>query len=771
MSRTPLLLLLLLLLPIPPSAIAQHSTLNSQPSTRSELRAFWADAFNPAIKTPEEVDLLPRRPRAANCNAIFVQVRKGGDAYYLSRYEPWASDNPQRFDGLADLIEKAHKGTPRISVHAWINTCAVGKTRGNPHHIAALHPEWLSLSDTGENYDNEATKIDPGNPDAADWTFRVYLDVARHYDVDGIHFDFVRYGSTDGKGRFGYNPVSVARFQARQPITQSQNRQIPQSGNSQLSTLNSQPAWDDPPWMQWRRDQVTALVRKVYAMAVAIKPNIEVSAATITWGDGPHDGRDEKTGERFTTNEYWNKRSAPMTRVFQDWRAWMQEGILDLNCQMAYYNESKHPDFFRHWIDWGKDNQYRRWAVPGNGSWLNPIGDTLKQIDAIRAPSARKYRAHGVLLYSYGGTNAGPDGKEQNYNEEFYAALSQPSEYGKPPFDKPAEYPKMPWKENPKTGHLKGFVLTSDAFNPVDGARVTISGPARRTQLTDGTGFYAFVDLPPGKYRVKIEAKGYEFVVLMGDVRAGQSDTVNWYEGGVHGWVWDTIPDETSPAGTPVWMNNARVVIGSDTFPGNLYVQDAVPGRVRQCRVRLREQPVMPFQPGDIVALRGSIARIDGEQTIDNAVARLVDLRSAAMAAVPTELRGDYLKSTGHPSLIDNVLVAGRVQELKPDSFLMNVDGVPVEVLLAGRKGPGVEVIVRPIPPPEVGTTVRVIGLATWPRSADGKDFVRVRPKTAADISALPVTAGERALVVVRWALLPAAVGLLAWIHFHRRRG
>ena len=56
---------------------------------------------------------------------------------------------------------------------------------------------------------------DPGNPDAADWTFRVYLDVSRHYEVDGIHFDFVRYGSTDGKGRFGYNPVSVARFLAQ----------------------------------------------------------------------------------------------------------------------------------------------------------------------------------------------------------------------------------------------------------------------------------------------------------------------------------------------------------------------------------------------------------------------------------------------------------------------------------------------------------------------------------------------------------------------------
>src|SRR5207248_354985 len=160
-------------------------------------------------------------------------------------------------------------------------------------------------------HDGEASKIDPGNPDAADWTFRVYLDVARHYDVDGIHFDFVRYGSgEDGKGRWGYNPVSVARFNARH-------------GRS------GQPKWDDPLWMQWRRDQVTALVRKVYAMAVSLKPKIQVSAATISWGDGPHD-----TPE-MSAEEFWKTKSAAINRVFQDWRSWMKEGILDLNCLMS----------------------------------------------------------------------------------------------------------------------------------------------------------------------------------------------------------------------------------------------------------------------------------------------------------------------------------------------------------------------------------------------------------------------------------------------------
>ncbi len=228
-------------------------------SQAQELRAFWADAFSPGIKSRQEVDEMLRRLRTAGCNAVFVQVRKSGDAYYQSRYDPWASDNPERFDGLEYLIRQAHSGTPRIQVHAWINACAIGGSRGNPLHISVRRPDWLSISDKGEVHDGEAVKIDPGHPEAADLTARVYLDVLRHYDVDGIHFDFVRYGGTS----WGYNPVSVARFNARYG-----RRGVPKP--------------EDPLWQQWRRDQVTALVRRVYLMAAALKPNVAVSAATIS---------------------------------------------------------------------------------------------------------------------------------------------------------------------------------------------------------------------------------------------------------------------------------------------------------------------------------------------------------------------------------------------------------------------------------------------------------------------------------------------------------
>jgi hypothetical protein len=45
-----------------------------------------------------------------------------------------------------------------------------------------------------------------------------------------------------------------------------------------------------------------------------------------------------------------------------------------------------------------------------------------------------------------------------------------------------------------------GWVMAGD--KPADGATVAVAGPTNRTAITDGSGFYGLVDLPPGAYRV-----------------------------------------------------------------------------------------------------------------------------------------------------------------------------------------------------------------------------------------------------------------------------
>lgn len=725
-----------------PAALLFSTFVCAPPAGAQEIRAFWVDAFSDGFKSPEQVDTLIRRLQTAHCNAVFAQVRKSGDAYYLSRYEPWAADNHQHFDALADLIQKAHACKPRIQVHAWINTCAVGKTHGNPHHIVMAHPEWKSLSDKGEDYDNEATKIDPGNPDAADWTFRVYLDVVRHYDVDGIHFDFVRYGSTDGKGRWGYNPVSVARFNARYGRT-------------------GQPEWTDPLWKLWRRDQVTALVRKIYAMTMGVRPNVTVSAATITWLDGPHDEKG------MNARKFWNEKSPGMNRVFQDWRSWMEEGILDLNCQMSYYQEKNHPDWYRHWIEWGKQNQYKRWVVPSSGIWLNPISDSMKQIEAIQAPGKKGKKAAGVLLYSYNGTDMGDGGKEQQ-SEEFFAALSQPSSYvSKPPFEKPAEFPEMPWKTKPKTGILKGFVLDYDLI-PIDGVAVTLTGKVRRSQRTDGTGFYAFVDLPPGKYTILVDdpkhGRDTERDIA---VSAGAATTETTLVGGPTFVYTYDVPTSDEPAmeNAPVWLAAAEVVIGTDTFPGNLIVKRAYGPAKGVCRVSLPQEPLSPLQPGDVVALRGEIHKRDGENVIDADAVRLVDVKLSnevsAVSANNSTAGGPHYR----PDVADTIpsTFESQVERVQEDRVEMTAGGKRLQVMLAGRKLPGVEAAVSSISGLEVGNRLAVVGIAVPFHDKEGVGL-RVYPLYTGAVQMAPQTFADRVAAVFRWSwLLLCAVVVPIW--------
>ena len=78
--------------------------------SRSEFRAFWVDAYHAGIKSPAEIDQLIRDVRAARANAVLVQVRRRGDAYYNRSIEPRVAELRKQpdFDPLAHLIEAAH---------------------------------------------------------------------------------------------------------------------------------------------------------------------------------------------------------------------------------------------------------------------------------------------------------------------------------------------------------------------------------------------------------------------------------------------------------------------------------------------------------------------------------------------------------------------------------------------------------------------------------------------------------------------------------------
>ncbi|HET7768004.1 MAG TPA: family 10 glycosylhydrolase [Chloroflexota bacterium] len=467
-----------------------------------QIRAFWVDAFHDGIKTPAQVEKLVRDAQTAHANTLIVQVRRRGDAYYNRTSEPRTDDRTLHpgFDGLQALIERAHAARPRLEVHAWMATVALWKEQltppADPAHTFNTHGPaatgddlWLSLNDRGQAWDNENYMLDPGHPAVTPYVAGVAEELTRNYDVDGIHLDLVRYAGA----QWGYNPLSLARFRRRHGLPES-----------------STPGPSDARWQQWRRDQVSALVRRVYLDCVAVKPAVKVSAAVIGWGAGP-------------TDETSWRRTSTYANVFQDWKAWLEEGIVDLALPMNYDDEANEEQraWFDRWVAWGRERQGNRQTAIGVGLFLNKPEAGLAQIRRALAAGPRGAQAAGVALYSYAVSNLPPRGSDEPElpNARFFERLG--AEDG--PFTGLAPVPELPWKGQP-VGHVRGVVRLAGV--PVDGVTVRLDGPKRVTVVSDGSGYFGSVDLTPGAYGLSVTVAGRS-ISGSAEVSAGQVATVS----------------------------------------------------------------------------------------------------------------------------------------------------------------------------------------------------------------------------------------------------
>lgn len=436
-----------------------------------EFRALWADTFHAAMRNSNEVSALVNTARGSNFNAIIVEVRKRGDAYYNSTLEPKATDvTPSGFDPLADLIEKAHSGGRRIEVHAWVTTYLAWNNRTVPptqtNHPYLLHPEWLSVDNTGTNWDGANYQFDQGLPEVQSHVFNVAMDLISRYDLDGFNFDYVRYSGRT----WGYHTNTLERFRRRYNVTGT-------------------PASTDGQWLQFRRDQVSGLVRKVYLNAIALKPQLKISADTICFAPG------------ITDDAGWFASSAAWNNVLQDWRGWMREGILDLNIPMMYFDQRRYAGDWASWSIFAKEHAYGRHVALGQGSYLNTLSNVIAQLRTTRTATAgSNAAAAGFAIYSYAVPVTNDTSAATMFN-----ALVNPTAFETNPVPllaSNAPTPVMPWKSNPVAGHLKGTVRSALTSNELDGALVMITGPVSGGRTNDATGFYGFAHLPPGQYSV-----------------------------------------------------------------------------------------------------------------------------------------------------------------------------------------------------------------------------------------------------------------------------
>lgn len=358
--------------------------------TFREVRGLWV--VRSTMTSAEEIRTMVERADRAGFNTLLVQIRGRGDAFYRSRWEPRAETvtGSADFDPLALAIEEGH--ARGMAVHAWVNTHLVwgtGDLPRSPEHLVRAHPDWLAVPrDLGrELYDVEPSEprfvnalhryarehtatvegiySSPSHPAVKERVYSVWMDLVERYDVDGIHFDYVRFPSAD----FDYSRSALERFRAWvEPRLSPDRRRALEAGfrADPYAYVEALPG----PWGEFRRAQIDGLVERIYHGVKARRPEVLVSAAVFA----------------DRTDAYRSR--------FQDWPRWLAHGILDVAVPMAYTPDD---DRFRELIASGREAaavRERLWA--GIGVYLTTYDGTVSKIDI-----ARRQGAGGVILFSY----------------------------------------------------------------------------------------------------------------------------------------------------------------------------------------------------------------------------------------------------------------------------------------------------------------------------------------------------------------------------------
>jgi uncharacterized lipoprotein YddW (UPF0748 family) len=339
-------------------------------------RGLWvlAEGSQRVLEQPERVALLLGDAQALGVTDLFVQVHRGGRAWFPSRYAdatPYQAAKAANggADPLAALIDKAR--ARGLRVHAWVNVLNLAANAQAPILVAlgrdavCVDHKGRSLLDYPEyevpepdrgyyRLGTPAIWLDPAAPGVAERLAATFGELAARYPkLAGIHLDYIRYadalpfvpGSRFGVGlSFGYGEKSRERFRSETGLAAPFG-----------ASLANADAWD-----AWRRAQLSSLVARIAAAVRAAKPGMRVSAAVIP------------DPERALTVD------------LQDWRGWLDAGWLDFAVPMHY---TRDPLRFGYGVELFDALAKRRALWVGIGAWLfaSEPAKARTQLDEISA--------------------------------------------------------------------------------------------------------------------------------------------------------------------------------------------------------------------------------------------------------------------------------------------------------------------------------------------------------------------------------------------------
>ena len=278
-----------------------------------------------------------------NFNAVIVQIRAAGDAFYPSNFAPWSKyltgkqgkapatqENP-----LTWMIKEAHDRG--LEFHAWLNpyraTMNLETSDLSPEHDFFKHRNWMLKYGTKWYYD-------PGLPEVKNHLLAIIKEVVTNYDIDAIHFDDYFYPYKEPKLDF---PDKASYDKYKKP------------GQSR----------DD-----WRRQNVNDLILALSQTIKAQKPWVQFGISPFgVWRNQSKDPKGSPTQAGQTNYD----------DLYADVLLWMKNKWIDYLIPQLYWSMEHRLASHRKLADWWSNNSfgtniyilYRDWETDRKSTRLN----------------------------------------------------------------------------------------------------------------------------------------------------------------------------------------------------------------------------------------------------------------------------------------------------------------------------------------------------------------------------------------------------------------
>ena len=380
------------------------------PSKR-EFRAVWVATFHnidwpskkglPSSDQKREFLELIARQKGNGMNALVVQVRPSGDAFYRSRWCPWSEyitgkqGQEPDYDPLEFMIKATHENN--MEFHAWMNPFrAISHERFSsvhPSNVALTHPDWTIKY-------GERLYFNPGIPAVRRYLVAVIGEVVHNYDLDGIHFDDYFYPYQES-GKYFDDMETFRQYGA---------------GFSNIH--------------DWRRNNIDTFIQMVSDSIRKDKPHVKFGISPVgVWRNKSQDPHGSDSRSSYTSYDM----------LYADVRKWLENQWIDYVAPQLYWS-TRHPSAnYSKLLPWWAENSFGRHVYVGHAMfkvkknesrhWSNPE-QLISQLHLNKAYDG----ISGSIFYSANSFEGNPYQIEDRLKKDF--------------FKYPALVPGMAWKDS-----------------------------------------------------------------------------------------------------------------------------------------------------------------------------------------------------------------------------------------------------------------------------------------------------------------------------------